>query len=262
MNALLSNHDVLTQPVYGSHLVHTSADEESLIDGVCKFMGAGLRQDEAAVAIATSVHIKELQRKLQQNSMDTDAVIASGQLKLLDADELLATFMIDGSPDWALFESVASKIIDDSKIRHKKIRLYGEMVNILWQREEFRSAIVLEGFWNKLAKSHAFTLLCGYSIDNLSQEAYEGPLQCVCSAHTHFIPGQESALLEKAVTKAGQDILGPDYSKLLHTLKSRHYYESTHMPPAQATLLFLRETMPQIAVQVLNQVRSVINQKT
>jgi hypothetical protein len=260
MSALLSNHDVLSQPVYGSHLAHTYVDEQFLVEGVCKFVASGLRQSEAALVIATPAHAAAFINKFEQDGLDTAAVIKSGQLKFIDADELLSSLMLDGAPDWKLFEATVSKIIGDLKTQHERIRLYGEMVNILWQKEEFRSAIVLEGFWNRLAKTEAFTLLCGYSIDNLSQDAYEGPLQCVCNAHSHFIPGQEVELLDQAVTEAGQKILGADFSKLLHTLKSKHYYESTHMPPAQATLLFLQETMPQIATKILNQVRSAISQ--
>lgn len=258
MGVAISSHDLWTQPVYGSHLAQTYADEHFLVEGVGKFIGAGLRQGEAALIIATALHREAIINKLKQDGLGPVAAIESGQLKFLDADEVLATFMLDGIPDWGLFESAFGAILEDIKTRYQKVRLYGEMVNILWQNEEYHATIMLEGFWNRLVKAHPFTLLCGYSIDNLSQDAYEGPLQCVCNAHSHLIPGQDIELLDKAVTEAGQKVLGEDFSKLLHTLKSRHYYESTSMPPAQATLLFLKEIMPQFAAKVLSQVRSAI----
>jgi DcmR-like sensory protein len=255
---MVFKHDLLTQPAYGSHLAQTYADEQFLIEGVCKFIAGGLSLSEAAAVIATPDHTKAFINRLTQKGIDANAAIASGQLQFLDANEVLPTLMKDGIPHWETFESVIGKIVDDIKIRYEKVRLYGEMVNILWQNEEYQSTITLESFWNRLAVSRPFTLLCGYSIDNLNQDAYEGPLQCVCNAHSHLIPGQDVALLDKAVTEAGKEILGTDFAKLLHSLKSRQFYDATHMPSAQATLFFLQATMPQHAAKVLSQVRNAL----
>jgi len=45
------------------------------------------------------------------------------------------------------------------------LRVYGEMVGILWKARQFPAAIRLEQLWNKLRKSHDFDLFCAYSID-------------------------------------------------------------------------------------------------
>jgi len=75
----------------------------------------------------------------------------------------------------------------------RPVRVYGEMVNLLWQDGETRAAAVLEGMWNELAQKASFTLLCAYHVD-AEKPGHEERLHDVCSAHTHLIPMSPGAL--------------------------------------------------------------------
>ena len=44
------------------------------------------------------------------------------------------------------------------------------------------AAIRLEMFWNRLANSHDFSLLCGYSMGNFYKDA---TIEDICRHHTH-----------------------------------------------------------------------------
>ena len=64
------------------------------------------------------------------------------------------------------------------------IRAYGEMVDVLWKRQQTEAAIRLETLWNDLARWHRFGLLCGYAIGN----CYQGSATAdICAVHTHSV---------------------------------------------------------------------------
>jgi hypothetical protein len=64
------------------------------------------------------------------------------------------------------------------------IRIYGQMVDVLWQAGEHDAAIRLEMLWNRLANTHAFSLLCGYAMGPFYKSANFAD---ICSHHTHIV---------------------------------------------------------------------------
>ena len=65
------------------------------------------------------------------------------------------------------------------------------MMNVLWEAGQPTAAIRLEVLWNELAQSHAFSLLCGYSMGSF----YKGDAAHAhsCSHHTHLISDASEA---------------------------------------------------------------------
>jgi hypothetical protein len=66
-----------------------------------------------------------------------------------------------------------------------RLSIYGEMVDVLAEREEVDAAIALEAMWNDLAERASFRLLCGYSSAHFVSRRAEVRLRDVCGAHTH-----------------------------------------------------------------------------
>jgi hypothetical protein len=65
------------------------------------------------------------------------------------------------------------------------VRIYGQMVDVLWKNGQQEAAIRLETLWNQLANTQAFSLLCGYAMgqfytDANFQEGLSPPHTC-CS---------------------------------------------------------------------------------
>jgi hypothetical protein len=58
------------------------------------------------------------------------------QLTLLDADETLPRFMLEGMPDGDVFKEIAAGVIERARAggRYPKVRWWGEMVNVLWEQ--------------------------------------------------------------------------------------------------------------------------------
>ncbi|GBL45556.1 hypothetical protein SFMTTN_1366 [Sulfuriferula multivorans] len=142
----------------------------------------------------------------------------------------------------------------ETQSQHKNVRVYGEKVNLLWQKNKLDAAIRLEEFWNELSQQLNFSRLCTYTMDNLDPGVYEGSLERICKCHSHLIPTENYALLENVVQKATNDLLGRDLTDAIGKLALSRP-STTQMPPAQATLLFLSEKLPLSARKILSRVQ-------
>jgi hypothetical protein len=237
--------EVLKHSAGGDHIVQTWQDEAFLAETVAEYIGSGVRGGDAGLIVATCEHAALFKQKL---GTQTD------QVRFLDAEATLAKFMIDGMPDWNAFHRAIGGLIAEIRLRYPAVRVYGEMVDVLWQRGEHEAAIRLEEFWNELAKLQTFSLFCAYRLDTLDAAAYGGPLECVCRVHTHLIPARDYAAFNDAVSEASKEVLDQPLAQMLLSLALRHQ-PPTQMPFGQATLLWLRGNMPRTAEKVLAGVR-------
>jgi hypothetical protein len=235
--------ELLKEPNGGDHLVQLYQDEAFLGEAVSTFITDTLQRGEAGVIIATPGH------RARFGFQSTD------QIRVLDAEETLARFMVEGQPNWTRFHEVIGGLIAELRLRYPAVRAYGEMVNVLWQRGERDAAIRLEEYWNDLQGLQTFTLLCAYEMDPLDPASYAGPLECVCRVHSHLIPARDSAGLDKAVEEASQEIFEAPLSGILLSLAANHR-QRVRMPVGQATLLWLKRNMPRSSERVLSAVRA------
>ncbi|MEO6146909.1 MAG: MEDS domain-containing protein, partial [Sulfuriferula sp.] len=154
---------LLAQPEVGNHIVQICQNDIFLVEAVTHYVCTGLRNGETAIVITTPARRKAMIASLELSGDDILERKNQGQIRFFDAEILLSTFMIDGMPEWELFEKHLGQIIQAIQLNHKKIRAYGDMVNILWQNKQHEAAIELEKFWNDLSKQLDFSLLCTYS---------------------------------------------------------------------------------------------------
>jgi hypothetical protein len=175
------------------HAVRFYDSVESLARMVVGFLAEGLAAQQPALAIATPDHGRAIDAALAAKGWDVAALKASGELTVLDAEETLAAFMVDGMPDAAKFQAIASAAIERACGGRKDctIRAYGEMVDLLWKRNQSVAAIRLEMLWNKLAATNEFSLLCGYAMGNFLKDARQRA--DVCRQHTHLLTDDETA---------------------------------------------------------------------
>jgi hypothetical protein len=169
------------------HAVRFYENKASLCRTVADFLGEAAPSDQPRLVIATPEHRDALLAELRGRNLDVDDLIAAGDLLLLDAREVLATFMVDGMPDARLFNVHVPQAIERLRRGRKDctVRAYGEMVDVLWQDGATSAAIRLEMLWNQLAMSHSFSLLCGYALGHFYKDA---GMREVCDQHSHVIP--------------------------------------------------------------------------
>jgi MEDS: MEthanogen/methylotroph, DcmR Sensory domain len=126
--------------------------------------------------------------------------------------------MADGVPQWQAFHDIVGALLGGLCARYPGVRAYGEMVDLLWQQGRRDAALRLEGYWNELGKEHALSLFCAYRMDALDSDAYVGPLDSVCNAHSHFLPARHQDRFDEAVHAATFKVLDQRLAQMLLAL--------------------------------------------
>jgi hypothetical protein len=250
MAASSSWESLLGAPAPRDHIVQLYADDGFLVRAVAHFIGTGLAAGEAGILFATPAHLGAVTERLGA-AHDVPGALARDQLVLLDADTCLAGFMADVRPDRGRFHALAGSVL--ARVRragHARVRLFGEMVALLWQ-DNPAAALRLEALWNDLLAERRASLLCAYGLDNFDHHLHRGPLPRITRAHSHLVPVEDYARLDAAVAQAYRDVFGdcPDTTVLRELLTARP--PGPAMPPAQAALLALRNLRPDLADDVL-----------
>lgn len=85
-----------------------------------------------------------------------------GRYIALDVSAALATFMVDGMPDAARFRTTIGQLVSRAAENEHNVRIYGEVVAVLWDEGNVTAAIALEDLWNDLSSRYPFSLFCAY----------------------------------------------------------------------------------------------------
>ena len=168
--------------VDGEHVVQFYGTDDALVDSVGRFLVQVLLQDSTAIVIATDEHRQAFAQYLDADGVDVGSMCAAGRLLMLDAAETLGLFMVDGVPDWLRFERVVGDIVTEAA-RARPVRLFGEMVALLWDDGNVAAAIALEALWNRLASRAHFSLFCAYAATT-AERRRPAPFTDVCALHS------------------------------------------------------------------------------
>jgi hypothetical protein len=174
------------------HAVRFYESDEEISHVASEFIAEGIEAGEPALVIARPKCRAGILDCLRDRGLDPDRLQAAGDLLVLDARQTLATFMVNGQPNVALFEEQGTRMVERICRGRKDCTIwaYGEMVDVLWEAGNPVAAIVLEILWNKLLASRKLSLLCGYAVGNVYRDAN---ITDICGQHTHAF-GVEAAL--------------------------------------------------------------------
>ena len=182
------------------HAVQFYGTDERLFSTAAAFLAEGLIVGEPALIIASTAHREGMLGQLDARLIHVDSARKRGDLLVLDADEMLALFMVDGAPDPGLFDSNIARFIEQMLQGRpgSVLRAYGGMVDILSSQGQTDAAIRLELLWNTIATRFGLAILCGYAMGNFSKQVAQ--LQDICSQHTHVFGPEHSSPFHKPVT--------------------------------------------------------------
>ena len=173
----------------GEHLLQCWETEGSLLDALEGFVSSGLREGEGVVVIATASHLHEVEKRVRLHWLDIDRARWEGRYIPLLAVETLKQFMgEDGLPDDERFRALGRKLVDRaSGNSQRRVRLFGEMVGVLWAAGNPAAAIQLENLWGSFIREVGAPLFCAYprSVFGNDAQAFRG----VCDMHTLVLPG-------------------------------------------------------------------------
>lgn len=179
-----------SDPARPYHAVRFYENEKSLAKIVAEFLAEGLTDGAPGIIVATPSQRAAIVRELVVRGVDIVALQQSDDLGLLDAEDTLSSFMTDGRIDARAFNERLCAVI--RRVCRGRtdctVRIYGQMVDILWQAGQRDLAIRLEMLWNRLANT--FSLLCGYAIGPFYKDAH---FIDICAQHSHVLSADGTA---------------------------------------------------------------------
>lgn len=184
-------------PHHFKHLVQFYETDDFLLNTLSSFIGAGLGAGEACIIIATPAHRAGLEQRLKENGVDPSRAQEQGRYFVLDADETLAQFLDGEALVPERFFQLTGSLIERAAEGEHTVRIFGEMVALLWKAGKREAAINLEELWNHLfTLIPPCTLLCAYEMHDFAGEAYGKQFSEICLQHSQTLPDENYALLE------------------------------------------------------------------
>jgi PAS domain S-box-containing protein len=172
-----------------AHLVQFYERDAFLAERVTEFVDEGFRAGEAAVVIATAPHRRIIEEALAKRGFDLASARSEGWYVPLDAADTLPTILLGGSPDVTRWTEVVGEVLRKAGGgTRNRVRVFGEMVALLWNDGLFDAAIRLEEIWNQLGRSLPLSLLCGYPIGGFGRESDAVNFAAICRQHSNVVP--------------------------------------------------------------------------
>jgi hypothetical protein len=169
----------------GAHVVFFYESGEQLERAVSRYLGDSLRDNESVVVVATPAHADAFARRLVETGLDVEQARNEGRYVALDAAQTLASFLVDHRPRPELFNSIVGDIVRRAAKDGRRIRVYGEMVALLWEAGQLTAAMELESLWNGLGTRLPFSLFCAYPATSIGPDA--PALEHLCGLHSAVI---------------------------------------------------------------------------
>jgi len=197
-----------TEPPVSSseHHLQLFDSSKSLADTVSAFLIGGLQRNENAIVVATPEHRELLTRRLDEAGWNVRKLIAANRLFMADAEQTLDKFMRQDTPSPIAFDEVIGTIVGRIAAG-KRVWIYGEMVDVLAARGNYRAAQQLEEIWNSLGQRECFTLFCGYASGHFGDPRTAKVLAGICAAHDHVHRKSSDILAEFLLNQ--QDVKEP-----------------------------------------------------
>jgi hypothetical protein len=168
------------------HFAQFYDSDRGLAECVAGFVSAGLARGDAAVIIGTLEHRSAILQRLSELDGSATMAAVEGRFIMLDAAATLDDLLVDGVPNPQRFEAVIGGLLRRLK-GNGRVRLFGEMVTLLWAAGKREEAMALEQLWNDLGTRHRFALLCAYPLRWFQQPEDAEQFTRICRCHTRVL---------------------------------------------------------------------------
>jgi hypothetical protein len=170
----------------GAHLVQFYDTDSELLDTLEAFVGGGLLRGEAVIVIATTPHLSALRLRLRGRGFDLAVLQMADQFIALDAHDLLDRITCATGPDPARFDAVIRSLLTRARAGERRIRAFGEMVSLLWDRGQRDATLELERLWQLCCARERLPLLCAYPMHGFSRASVDA-ISEICSHHSAML---------------------------------------------------------------------------
>ncbi len=173
------------------HSVHLYDEHSSLITRLCGVVSSGLKVGNSVLIVATAFHRDQLIRELAEAGVDVPQHAREGRFTMYDAEDTLATFMLNGRPDPTLFKHSVGNLLNrarqNARSKDRGLTVFGEMVAVLWEQGNKQAAHELEALWNEALNDSAFHLHCAYPRWSFVSSVDDAALEEICHVHSHVL---------------------------------------------------------------------------
>ena len=166
------------------HIVLFYRDDRELTERVSEYLLPVIQDGGVAIVLATPDHRRSFEGHLAGAGVDVAAASARGFYLAPDISETMRGFMVANWPDPARFWQAISPLLRQAAKTGQPVRIFGEMVALLWDADLIDAAIEVEAMWNELGAQHLFSLLCAYPAQPATGIRQLDALTEVCHAHT------------------------------------------------------------------------------
>lgn len=176
-----------------SHVVQFYGREEELTRGVGEYLAQAINGGSVAVVAATLAHRQAFEERLAEAGVDVAAAQRAGSYVAVDADEVVRRFVVAGRVDPAQFDQVIGRLVRGAVASGRPVRVYGEMVAVLWEAGQVNAALELETQWDEMSRELPFSLYCAYPQESVAGDAHRESRQQVHRLHEAVINGGPEA---------------------------------------------------------------------
>jgi MEDS: MEthanogen/methylotroph, DcmR Sensory domain len=169
------------------HVVQFYDRDEDLAESTGDYLADAIAEGGAAVIVATPGRCAGFEARLAVRGLDVAAARRDGTLVFLDATRLAQWLTRAGRVDRAGFDALIRPAILAASEAPGPVRVYGEVVALLWEAGHVDAALELEGFWNELGRETPFSLYCGYPRQSVEGSQYHVAISEVCRLHTAVV---------------------------------------------------------------------------
>jgi hypothetical protein len=240
-----------------SHGVQVYENAGDLADSVAAYLAAGFERDQPAVVVSTPEHLSLFAERLATRGWGFADAESAGLLVVADAEETLAEIMGPNGVDRGQLERSLVDVL--GRVQRgpdaRPVRVFGEMVDLLCRRGDADAADELERGWNEAARTHRFSLLCGYRLDIFDSRTQTEMLPSICREHSHVLPARNYPRFARAVDSALREVLGPNHAATVYVLVSREVGDD-QVPLAQSILMWVSQNLPTQSSQILASART------
>jgi MEDS: MEthanogen/methylotroph, DcmR Sensory domain len=166
-----------------AHSVLFYRDDSELAARAGEPLLAALTGGGTAIVIATPAHRELIGRWLTAAGADLPAAAAAGRYLTRDARETMASLMAGGWPSPAGFWQTINPLIQRAAATAPPVRVFGEIVALLWESAQLGAALELEALWSELTAHYPFGLVCGYSAGTIGGRDRGDALAELCEVH-------------------------------------------------------------------------------
>jgi len=180
------NHVFWGEIAPSDHFLQIYESDEIFLDSLEAFANSGFANDDGVIIIATDSHLLALNRRLEKN-YNLNKLKAERQYIPIDAENALSEITNGDNIDEVKFHTLIDKLLSRvNKQRGGMVRVFGELVAILWGQGNRKAVIKLEKLWHELCSSGVLCLFCAYPKSGFRQDAIKS-IKDICECHNNIL---------------------------------------------------------------------------